>query len=168
MRFPQINSYLKPQHILSHPYLCFRPSARSFKARRAGCKSLGQQVNWWHEKLDAEGKPPPSCNSLWIRLVAFSSIGLRGEVRSFNPIDIAAPAPCAWTTSRSRANISPNTPGLFQPFQIEAPKDKSTDRCVQCHHNVLHLQINKNESLLFHYPYFPATTWAWMCVHAAM
>lgn len=93
-------------------------------------------------------------------LVAFSSTGLRGEVRIFNPIGAAVVASSARTTSRSQTNISPTTPGLSQPSQTEAPEDKSPARSVRCHRGALHLQINRNKSLLFPYPHFPAATWA--------
>lgn len=59
----KINSYLKPQHNLSHTYLCYRPSARSFQVRRADCKNLSQHVNQRHQKSDTEEKPHPGCNS---------------------------------------------------------------------------------------------------------
>lgn len=107
----------------------------------------------------------PAAIASGLGLVTFSSIVLRGVVRIFNPTGIAVLASCARTTSRRQANISPTMPGLSQPFQIEAPEDKSADRRVQYHRGALLLQTHKNESLLFRYPYFPATTWAWMCTH---
>lgn len=117
IRLLQINSYLKPRCILSHTDLCFRLSLRLFKVRRPDSKSFSQQVNWRHQELDAEGKPHPSCNSLWIRFVTFSSIGLWGQVRISNPIDTAVLAPSAWTISRSQANTSPTMLGLSLPNQ---------------------------------------------------
>lgn len=104
--------------------------------------------------------PHPGCNSSWLKFIPFSSTDLQRKVKIFNPTGKAVLAPCAWTAIKSQANILPTTPGLPQPFHTEAPEDKCTDWCVLCHQS--DLQINKNRFLLFHHPYFSATTWAWM------
>lgn len=113
-----------------------------------------------HQKLDAKGKPHPCCKNFWFKFITFSSVDLQRKIKIFDPTGNAVLAPCAWTTIKSQANILPTTPGLPQPFPIKAPEDKCTDQCVHCHQSAL--QINKNQFLLFHKPYFSAITCALM------